>query len=148
MNTLFLLVGLAFIGLGIYAFLSGSLFGTVISLVIGGGLAGYSIFIPSERQISRKLQKGISSGLLELGEKKMRNGSFHADPDKFRNVVEKLTPILSGLSSMPEIGFDSIYIHFLKESEAEATMEDLSKMSLSASIIQNKSDWAVKIDLS
>lgn len=147
MSRSFLLVGLAFIILGLIALLLNSLLSGIIALVIGIGLASYSSLIPSERQISNRVQKGMSSALLDLAQKKINNGSLHADMGKFREIVNKLEPVLPKISAMPEIGFDSVYIHFSKESEAEAMVSRLNGLNLSVSIVQNKTDWAVKVEI-
>lgn len=147
MNVLILLIGVAFLALGVYTYFVSILLSSIVSFAVGAGFVGYSLIIPSERQISHRIQKGRVSGLMGLGEKKFQNGTFHGDFDKFKDAVEKLSPMIAAFSSMPEIGYDGIYIYFQTEHEADAALERIQKMNLTASVVQNKSEWAVKIDL-
>ncbi len=140
-------VGLAFLALGAYAFYVGARISSVFAIVIGAGLSGYSLLIPSEKQISRKVQKGIVGGFLELGKKKIDNGTVKMDLASFEFVVQKITPVISELSTMPELGFDSIYLHYQTEAEAEAALGRIKEESVSASVVQNKSEWAVKVEI-
>ena len=147
MNTLALFIGVAFLAVGLYAYFAGFPISSVLAFVVGAGFTGYALIIPSERQISQKIRRGMVTGLLELGEKKIKNGTFRVDFETFKDAVEKLSPMMADLSSMPEIGFDGIYIRFQTEYEADQAMEKIRKMPLNASVVQNKSEWAVKIDL-
>lgn len=142
-----MVVGLAFVALGLYALYVGARISSIFALIIGIGLSGYSISIPSEKQISRKVQKGIVGGFLELGKKKIDKGTVKIDYKNFQEIVEKLTPVLSGLSTMPELGFDSIYLHYASENEAESALKAIVQLSLGASVVQDKSEWAVKVDI-
>lgn len=147
MNRSFLLIGLAFIILGIIALLLHNLPSAIIAFAIGIGLASYSLFIPSERQITNRVQKGMSSALIGLAQKKINNGSLHADIVKFREIISRMEPVFPKISVMPEIGFDGLYIHFTKESEAEEMIARLKALDLNVNVVQNKTDWAVKIEI-
>ena len=140
-------VGLAFLALGAFAFYVGASISSIFAIVIGAGLSGYSLLIPSEKQISKKVQKGIVGGFMELGKKKIDNGTVKVDLESFETIVEKITPVISGLSTMPELGFDSIYLHFQTEAEAEAALERIREESVTASVVQTKSEWAVKVEI-
>lgn len=140
-------VGIAFLALGAFAFYIGTIISSIFALTIGAALSGYSLLIPSEKQISKKLQKGMVGGFLELGKKKIDNGSVKVDYENFRNTVEKISPVISQLSTMPELGFDSIYLHYSRENDAEITVEAIREMALDASIVQNKGDWAVRVEI-
>lgn len=140
-------VGLAFLALGIYALYVGARISSIFALVIGIGLSGYSLLIPSEKQISRKLQKGVVGGFLELGKKKIDNGTVKVDYESFQEIVEKLTPVISELSIMPELGYDSIYLHYPSESDAESALRAIIDQALGASVVQDKSEWAVKVEI-
>ena len=74
MNRSFLLVGLAFIILGIIALVLNRLISGVIALAIGFAFTAYTLFIPSEKQISKTVQKGMASALIDLAQKKINNG--------------------------------------------------------------------------
>ncbi|MCL4337655.1 MAG: hypothetical protein M1129_05035 [Candidatus Thermoplasmatota archaeon] len=148
MNRSFLLIGLAFIILGIIALVLHNLTSGIIALIIGIAFTAYTLFIPSEKQITNKLKKGMSSALIDLAQKKINNGSLNADMGKFREIVGRMEPVLPKISAMPEIGYDSLYIHFSKESEAEDMIERLREMNLNVNVVQNKTDWAVKIEIS
>lgn len=147
MNRSFFLVGLAFIILGIIAALLYQVLSSIIAFVIGAGLAIYAAFIPSERQISNRVQKGMSSALIDLAQKKVNNGSLRADMGKFREIISRMEPVLPKISAMPEIGFDSLYIHFSKESDAEDMLSKLRELDLTVNVVQNKTDWALKIEI-
>lgn len=146
-NITVLAIGGAFVALGIYAFVAGAMISSILAIVIGGGMAGYALFIPSERQISKKVRKGMVGGFLELGKHKIGDETVKIDYEKFKSVVEQLTPVIAKLSVMPELGFDSIYLHYSQEHDAEAALDEIRGLSLDGSIVQNKGDWAVKIDL-
>ena len=47
---------------------------------------------------------------------------------------------------MPQIGFDAIYLHFQRESDATETLQKLIELGIRASIVQDKSDWQVMIE--
>jgi len=47
---------------------------------------------------------------------------------------------------MPQLGFDSLYLHFQKEFEAVETLQRLTELGVKASIVQDKSDWQVMIE--
>ena len=147
MNRSFLLVGLAFIILGIIALVLNRLISGVIALAIGFAFTAYTLFIPSEKQISKTVQKGMASALIDLAQKKINNGSLHADIGKFREIIGRMEPILPKISAMPEIGYDSLYIHFSKETEAEDMIARLKEMELNVNVVQNKTDWAVKVEI-
>ncbi len=147
MNRSFFLVGVAFIILGIIAVLLHQAASSIIAFIIGAGLAIYAVFIPSDRQITNKVQKGMSTALIDLAQKKINNGSLRADMGKFREIINRMEPVLPKISAMPEIGFDSLYIHFSKESEAEDMISKLRELDLSVNVVQNKTDWAVKIEI-
>ena len=148
MNRSFLLIDLAFLILGIIALVLNRLISGVIALVIGFAFTAYTLFIPSEKQISKTVQKGMASALIDLAQKKINNGSLHADIGKFREIIGRMEPILPKISAMPEIGYDSLYIHFSKETEAEDMIARLKEMELNVNVVQNKTDWAVKIEIS
>lgn len=147
MNSTLTIVGLVFLALGGFALYLGARISSAFALGIGVFLSAYSAMIPSERQISRKLQKGVVGGLLELGKKKIENGAVKIDYESFREIVEKLTPVISELPIMPEIGFDSIYLHYPGEWEAKNALERIEKMALEASLVPDKSEWTVKVDI-
>ncbi len=147
MNRTFFIVGIAFVILGIIALFLKSIPSSVISFAIGVGLGLYSLFIPSEKQITNKVQKGMSSALIDLAQKKIENGSFHADIGRFKEVVAKMGPVFPKISVVPEIGFDGLYIHFNNEADADAMVSDLKDLNLNVDVVQNKSDWAVKIEI-
>jgi hypothetical protein len=140
-------VGIAFIILGIIALFFKSIPSSIIAFVIGAGIGLYSLFIPSERQIKNRLQKGMSSALIDLAQKKIENGSFHADIGKFREVVARMGPVFPKIPVVPEIGFDGLYIHFNRESDADEMVSELKELNLNVDVVQNKTDWAVKIEI-
>lgn len=148
MNRTVLGVAAAFILLGLFAYVEHATISSMLAIAIGVAIASYSLFIPSERQISKKVQAGIVGGFLELGRHKIMDGKVKVDYEVFRSVVEKLAPIMAGLSSMPELGFDSIYLHFSQEHDAESALSEIHALSIEASIVQNKNNWSVKIPLS
>ncbi len=147
MNRSFLLVGLAFIILGIIALVLNRLISGAIALAIGFAFTAYTLFIPSEKQISKTVREGMASALIDLAQKKINNGSLHADIGKFREIIGRMEPVLPKISAMPEIGYDSLYIHFSKETEAEDMIARLKEMELNVNVVQNKTDWAVKIEI-
>lgn len=146
-NKTLMVLGLAFLVLGGYALYVGARISSAFALAIGIILSVYSLMIPSEKQIKRSLQKGVVSGFLDLGKKKIENGTVKVDYDKFKEVVETLKPIISDLPTMPELGYDSIYLHYPGEGDAENALENIQKLSLEASLVPDKSEWAVKIDI-
>lgn len=148
MNKTAFAVAAAFILLGLFAYFERATISSVLAIAIGLAIGLYSLFIPSERQISKKVQIGMVSGLLELGEHKIREGTVKVDYEVFKSAVEKLAPIIGRLSSMPELGFDSIYLHFYQEHDAEKALGEINALGIEASIIQNKNNWSVKIPLS
>ncbi len=140
-------VGLAFLALGVFAFYVGARISSVFAIVIGAGLSGYSLLIPSERQISKKVQKGMVGGFLEMGRKKIDNGTVKIRLENFEQIVEKITPVISELSTMPELGFDSIYLHYATEAQAEVALERIKNEAVEASVVQSRGDWAVRVEI-
>lgn len=147
MNRTLTALGLAFLALGAYAFYVNARISSVFALVVGIILSAYSALIPSEKQISRNLQKGVVGGFLYLGKKKIENGTVKIDYESFREIVEKLTPLISELSTMPELGYDSIYLHYGGQWDAEKAVAQIQELSMEASLIPDKSEWAVKVDI-
>ncbi len=147
MNSTFTVIGLIFLALGGYALYAGAMLTSAFALAVGIFISAYSAMIPSEKQIKKKLQKGVVGGFLDLGKKKIEKGTAKIDYESFKEIVEKLTPIISDLPTMPEIGFDSIYLHYPGEADAEDALEQIQRLSLEASLVPDKSEWAVKIDV-
>ena len=147
MNRTLTAIGLAFLALGAYAFYVNARVSSVFALAIGIFLSAYSAFIPSEKQISRNLQKGVVGGFIDLGKKKIENGTVKIDYESFKEIVEKLTPLISDLPTMPELGYDSIYLHYAGQWDAEKAVAHIQELSLDASLVPDKSEWAVKVDI-
>lgn len=147
-NTTALAVGLVFVLLGIFGFVEGATVSGVLAMGIGAAISIYAAFIPSDRQISRKVQRGMVEGFLELGEHRIRDGKVKVEFEAFKSVVEKLAPVIAELSTMPELGFDSIFLHYTHEHEAEMALREIRALSIEATIVQNKSNWSVRVLLS
>ena len=47
---------------------------------------------------------------------------------------------------MPELGYDSLFIHCQSEAEADRNLSYIRSAGLNASVIQNKRDWQIRID--
>ena len=89
-----------------------SIIGIVVSL--------YLLFIglrsPSEGQIARKANSVIFNEIMSKGTEKIKNGTMAVSQEQFESVMNKISWVFGSQSYMPQIGFNSLYLHFFKGS--------------------------------
>ncbi|MHB1492406.1 MAG: hypothetical protein ACYCSG_03750 [Thermoplasmataceae archaeon] len=123
-----------------------SYFVAVVLLVIALFLLYRGLRSQSDRQIARKANSLIYEEIYKKGIDKITSGAMNVTKDQFDSVMEKISWIFGGQSLMPQIGFDAIYLHFQRESDATETLQRLIELGINASIVQDKSDWQVMIE--
>ncbi|MHB8360215.1 MAG: hypothetical protein ACYDAO_00010 [Thermoplasmataceae archaeon] len=118
----------------------------IIIVIVGAYFLYKGIRSPSDRQIAKKTNSLIYTEILNKGLDKISKGAMNVSEDQFRSAMEKISWIFGGQSLMPQLGFDSLYLHFQKEFEAAEALQRLTDVGVKASIVQDKSDWQVMIE--
>ncbi|EQB66634.1 MAG: hypothetical protein AAE985_07320 [Thermoplasmataceae archaeon] len=139
LGTVIILLGVLFIFLRSY-------FVAVILIIVGGYFLYRGIRSPSDTQIAKRTNSLIYNEIYKKGIDKIRSGTMNVTEEQFNSVMEKIAWIFGRQSLMPQIGFDAVYLHFQKESEATENLERLQKDGIKASIVQDKSDWQIMIE--
>ena len=140
LGMMIVLLGLYFLLFVFYAL------GAVV-IVIGGYFVATGLRTPSHRQITGKVSQVIYASLRERGLERIKTGQLHATEQRFLSVLDKLQNLLALQSDLPEIGFDAIFFHCRTEKEANQRLVEISGLGLDCSLMQEKSDWQIKISL-
>ncbi|MGP6207477.1 hypothetical protein ACNF42_05555 [Cuniculiplasma sp. SKW3] len=111
-----------------------------IFLVISGGRA------KNLKVIERKSGMTIYEGLINIGKEKIKKGEMTIEENLFIQEMEKLKPFILKQESMPQIGFNSIYLNYMNEAEADSEMKNISSTGLRCTFVHDKSNFMVKID--
>ena len=111
-----------------------------IFLVIAGGRA------KNLKVIERKSGLAIYEGLIAIGREKIKKGEMTIEENLFLQDMEKLKPFILKQESMPQIGFNSIYLSYMNEAEADSEMKNISETGLKCTFVHDKSNFMVKID--
>lgn len=111
-----------------------------IFLVISGARA------KNLKVIERKSGLTIYEGLINIGKEKIRKGEMTIQEDLFIEEMEKLKPFIIKQGSMPQIGFNSIYLSYINEASAETEMKEISVTGLKCTFVHDKSNFMVKVD--
>ncbi len=96
--------------------------------------------------IQKKEALTIFDGLISIGKEKIRRGEMTVSEDVFLSSMEKLKPFIMKQDSMPQLGFNSIYLNYRNEAEAENEMKNISSLGMSCIYVHDKSNHSVKID--
>ena len=139
LGTVIVLLGIIFIFLRSYYI-------AAILIIVGGYFLYRGVRSPSDGQIAKRANSLIYNEIYRKGIDKIRSGSMNVTEEQFNSVMEKIAWIFGRQSLMPQIGFDAVYLHFQKESEATENLERLQKDGVKASIVQDKSDWQIMIE--
>lgn len=141
-------LGVAALALGAYLVYIHSFIIGGAALVFGALLSVTGFTTPSSRQISGKINTLVYSNLRDRGIDRIRNGKMHVDEQSFLTSLDKIRGVLGKQSEMPELGFDSLFLHCQSEAEAENNLSIIRSSGLEASVIQNKRDWQIKVEFS
>ncbi|MEM0155795.1 MAG: hypothetical protein QW597_04240 [Thermoplasmataceae archaeon] len=139
-------LGIAALAIGVYAVLARSFIVGGVALIFGAFMSATGFTTPSGRQISGKINSLIYKSLRERGIDRIREGKMHVDERSFIESLDRIRAILGNQSEMPELGFDSLFIHCQSEAEAERNLSIIRSSGLTASVIQNKRDWQIKVE--
>lgn len=140
------IVGVLALALGIYLIIINSLFIGAVALLFGGFMSVTGFTTPSGRQISGKINSLVYTNLRERGIDRIRKGTFHVSEDVFIASIDKIKDLFGKQAEMPEIGYDSLFLHCQSEAEAQKTLSSIASAGLNASVIQNKRDWQIKVE--
>jgi hypothetical protein len=141
-----MVLGVAALAIGVYSVLVHSFIVGGVALVFGAFMSATGFTTPSGRQISGKINNLIYTNLRERGIDRIREGKMHVDEKSFVASLDRIRVILGNQAEMPELGFDSLFIHCQSEAEAEKNLSIIRSSGLSASVIQNKRDWQIKVE--
>ena len=139
-------IGVLALALGIYLIIVNSLFIGTVALLFGGFMSVTGFTTPSGRQISGKINNLVYTSLRERGIERIRKGTFHVSEPDFLSSLEKIKDMFGKQAEMPELGYDSLFIHCQSEAEADRNLSYIRSAGLNASVIQNKRDWQIRID--
>ncbi len=145
MADTYLIIGIILLIVGAYAFYDGV-------LILGIPLILIALFLliqyyrSSTKHVNKKVSNITYDGIIETGESKIERGTFYIDRDKFLTVMEKIKDLIATQGHMPEFGLDAIYLNYRNQSRAEVVMNAINERGVKASLLQERSDWKVKID--
>jgi outer membrane protein assembly factor BamD (BamD/ComL family) len=139
LGTVIVLIGILFILLRNY-------YVAVVLIIVGGYFLYRGIRSPSDGQIAKRANSLIYNEIYKKGIDKIRSGTMNVTEEQFSSVMEKIAWIFGRQSLMPQIGFDAVYLHYQKESDAAENLERLQREGIKASIVQDKSDWQIMIE--
>ncbi|MCL4346216.1 MAG: hypothetical protein M1375_01310 [Candidatus Thermoplasmatota archaeon] len=96
--------------------------------------------------IERKAGLTIYEGLISIGMEKIKKGEITVDETTFKESMEKLKPFILRQESMPQIGFNSIYLNYRNEASADSEMKNISTTGLKCTFVHDKSNFSIKVD--
>ncbi len=140
--------------LGLLIVITGVFFFFFILFELGAVVSAVGVYFvltgirtPSHRQISGQVNNVIYSSLRERGIERIKTGQLRTTEEKLISVLDALRDILGSQNEMPELGYDALFFHFRSEAEAASKLSEIKKKGLQGTLIQNKNEWQIKIDL-
>ncbi|MGP6220679.1 hypothetical protein [Caldiplasma sukawensis] len=119
----------------------------LISLIIGIYLTFEGIRIQTQSQLHRKVGNVIYKGLEEKGIEKIKKGELKVSEEEFMDDLSRLRSYILKQSNVPIIGFNSIYLNYGSESEAEKDAESIRNLGFECQVVNDKNNFSIKIEL-
>ncbi len=145
MADTYLIIGTVLLFVGAYAFYTGILF-LGIPLIIVALFLLIQYYRSSTKRVNKKVSNITYDGIIETGKSKIERGTFYIEKDKFLAAMEKIKDLITTQGYMPEFGLDAIYLNFRNQSRAEMVMKAINERGVKADLLQEMSDWKVKIN--
>ncbi len=113
------------------------------------GVAAFLIFQDMRALLAgRKITSLTYSSFIDHAVRQIDTGRTSIDKKIFIEEMEKIRDVLSSVQFVPVVGFDSIYIQYSSEDEADSALSLVRDRGLHADLIQDKSTWSVRIKVS
>ncbi len=119
----------------------------VVVIAIGAYFVFTGVRTPSHRQISGQVNQVIYNSLKERGIERIKTGQLRTTEERLISVLDSLRDILGSQNEMPELGYDALFFHFRSEADATAKLSEIRDRGLQGSLVQNKNEWQIKVDL-
>jgi hypothetical protein len=100
----------------------------------------------SEKTIKKKSDQSIFEGVLKIGTQKIRRGDLTINEDTFLVIMTKLKRFILDQSEVPEYGFNSLYLKFKNESEADDAMEKITNLGIKCKTMQDRGKYYITIE--
>ncbi|MCL4341191.1 MAG: hypothetical protein M1431_03740 [Candidatus Thermoplasmatota archaeon] len=147
MSTPRTILGMLIVIMGVYFTLFILIELGIVVIAIGSYFLFTGVRTPSHRQISGQVNQVIYNSLKERGLERIKTGQLRTSEERLISVLDKLRDILGSQNDMPELGYDALFFHFRSETEAAGKLAEITERGLHGSLIQNKSEWQIKVDL-
>lgn len=134
---------------GIYFYTPRNLLGHIFLLpllVVGLFLFATGARTKSTKKLGKKADQSILDGIINIGIQKIKRGDISIDQNGFETLMEKLKKFVVDQQEVPEFGFNSLYLKFKNEYEAETSAESIRKMGISCKPIQDRGKYYVMIE--
>lgn len=144
-------VGIAFVALylGVYFYIMGNLLGQIFLLpifIIGVFLVATGARTKSVWNLRKKTDQSIFEGVMNIGEQKIKRGDLTIDRDKFVDMMNKIRKYIIEQEEVPEYGFNSIYLKYKNETDADNRFKVLKNMGINCETLQDRGKFYVMIE--
>lgn len=144
-------VGVAFIALylGVFFYIMGNILGQIFLLpvfIIGIFLVATGARTKSVWTLRKKTDQSIFEGVMNIGEQKIKRGDLIIEKDKFVNMMNKIRKYIIEQEEVPEYGFNSIYLKYKNETEANNRFKELKNMGINCETMQDRGKFYVMIE--
>ncbi len=144
-------VGIAFVALylGVYFYIMGNLLGQIFLLpifIIGVFLVTTGARTKSVWNLRKKTDQSIFEGVMNIGEQKIKRGDLTIDRDKFVSMMNKIRKYIIEQEEVPEYGFNSIYLKYKNETDADNRFKVLKNMGINCETLQDRGKFYVMIE--
>ncbi len=144
-------VGIALVALyvGVYIYTLKNELGHIYLLPVG--IVGIFLIATGARTTSvwnlrKKTDQSVFEGVMNIGEQKIKRGDLTIDKDKFITMMSKIKRYIVEQEEVPEYGFNSLYLKYRNEIEADKRSGEFREMGINCETLQDRGKFYVIIE--